>query len=90
MSKHSQIPKLTSPNSRSPPLGKQVPSSSRLTLVYSRKKATIIEPVQVQGSKLTTSCEVNDPSSPKISPYFVDISDLNLSIAITEGTRTCT
>ncbi|KAL6346077.1 hypothetical protein AAG906_025357 [Vitis piasezkii] len=39
---HSQIP-----NPRSPPIGKQVPNSTRLTLVYSRKKATIIEPVDL-------------------------------------------
>ena len=28
---------------RSPPLGKQAPSSTRQTLAYSRKKATILE-----------------------------------------------
>ena len=37
---HSQIPKP-----KSPPSGKQVPSSTRPTLVYSRKKTTIIEPM---------------------------------------------
>ncbi|RVW69669.1 Protein MHF2-like [Vitis vinifera] len=38
---HSQIPKP-----KSPPSGKQVPSSTRPTLVYSRKKTTIIEPIK--------------------------------------------
>ena len=59
-------------------------------VVYSKKKATITEPMQVQELKPTTSYEVNDPSFPKISPNFVDPSDLNLPIAIRKGTRTCT
>ncbi|RVW98388.1 hypothetical protein CK203_026884 [Vitis vinifera] len=37
--------------------------------------------MQVQESRPTTSYEVNDPSSPKISLDFVDISDLNMLIA---------
>ena len=90
VSKHSQIPESTSPNLRNPPSRKQVPSSTRPTLVYSRKKATIIELVQVQELELTTSCKVNDSSSPKISNDSVDINDLNLPIAVTKGTRTCT
>ena len=85
VSGHSQIPKSTSPLSR-----KQVSSSTRPTLVYSRKKATIIELVQVQESESTTSYEVNDAFSPTISPDFIYISDLNLPIAIRKGTRTCT
>ena len=80
MLEHSQIP-----NPRSPPIGKQVPNSTRLTLVYSRKKATITKPVQ--ESELATSYEVNNSSSPEISP---DISDLNLPIVVIKGTRTCT
>ena len=89
-SEHSQSSKPTSTNPKSPPSGKQVPSSTRPTLVYSRKKATIIELVQVQELELTTSCKVNDSSSPKISNDSVDINDLNLPIAVTKGTRTCT
>ena len=88
VSKHSQIPESTSPNLRNPPSRKQVPSSTRPTLVYSRKKATIVEPMQVQESKPTTSYQVNDPSFPKISPDFIDISDLNLPIAVRKDTRT--
>ena len=84
VSGHSQIPKATSPLSR-----KQVSNSTRPTLVYSRKKATITELVQVQESESTTSYEVNDTFSPKISPDFIDISDLNLPIAIRKGIRTC-
>ena len=90
VSEHSQIPKPTSPNLRSLPLGKQVPTSTRQTLVYSRKKATIIKPMQVQESKLTTSYKVNDPFSPRISLDSVDSGDLNLPIAVKKGTRTCT
>ncbi|RVW64779.1 Copia protein [Vitis vinifera] len=56
-SEHSQSSKPTSTNPRSPPSGKQVPSSTRPTLVYLRKKATIIELVQVQELELTTSCK---------------------------------
>lgn len=72
---HSQIPKP-----KSPPSGKQVPSSTRPTLVYSRKKTTIIEPMQVQESKPTTSYEVHNPSSPDISLDY--ISDLNLPMVV--------
>ena len=46
--------------------------------------------MQVQESEPTTSYVVNDPSFPKISPNFVDTSDLNLPIAVRKDTRTCT
>ena len=46
--------------------------------------------MQVQESKPTTSYEVNDPSSPKVSLDFVDISDLNMLIAVRKGISTCT
>ena len=55
-----------------PPLGKQVPSSTR---------PTITKPVQ--ESESATSYEVNNSSSPEISP---DISDLNLPIAVRKDT----
>ena len=64
-----------------PPLGKRVPSSTRPTLVYSSKEATITKPVQ--ESESATSYEVNNSSSPEISP---DISDLNLPIAVRKDT----
>ena len=69
-----------------PPFGKQVPSSTRPTLVYSSKKATITKPVQ--ESESITSYEVNNPSSPEISPDSGDISDLNLPIAVRKDTST--
>ena len=42
--------------------------------------------MQVQESEPTTSYVVNDPSFPKISPNFVDTSDLNLPIAVRKDT----
>ena len=58
-------------------------------MVYSRKKTTITEPMQFQELELTTSYEVNDPSSLEIFLDFVDISDQNLPIAVSKGIRTC-
>ena len=58
-------------------------------MVYSRKKATITEPMQVEELEPTTSYEVNDLSSPEISPDSVDIGDLNPPILVRKGTRTC-
>ena len=46
--------------------------------------------MQVQELELTTSHEVNDPSSPEISPDSDDISNLNLLIAARKGIRICT
>ena len=46
MSEHSQIPEPTSLNPRSLPSKKQVPISTRPTLVYSRKNTTIIVSVR--------------------------------------------
>ncbi|RVW52983.1 hypothetical protein CK203_072761 [Vitis vinifera] len=43
--------------------------------------------MQVQELELTTSHEVNDPSSPEISPDSDDISNLNLLIAARKGIR---
>ena len=46
--------------------------------------------MQVQESEPTDSYEVNNPSYSEISPHSIDISDLNLPIAVRKGTRTFT